>query len=166
MGSIGTTRVEDVMVTAVETVTETEKMEAAAKLFKDRDIHAAPVVNDAGACVGIITSHDIVEYESVRKGIENELSHGSAYDMAHYGAGVKFRLPGQYFDEVGFHMTKTMQTARVDDSVSYVAREMCAKHIHHVLVLDEKNVPIGMLSSLDILGFVTGQPVCRTANCH
>jgi signal-transduction protein with cAMP-binding, CBS, and nucleotidyltransferase domain len=62
-------------------------------------------------------------------------------------------------------MTKQIEPASVDDPLSHVARLMCSKHRHHVLVLDEDKKPIGMLSSLDLLGFVIGEPVCRTANC-
>lgn len=165
MGSIGTTRVEDVMITAIVTVADTDKMEEVAQLFKEQDIHAAPVLGQTGNCVGIITSHDLVEYESVRKGVQNELNHGTNFDMAHYGSGASLRLPGLYFDEVGFHMTKRLETANVDDPLSRVAKNMCKKHRHHVLVLDEDNKPIGMLSSLDLLGFVIGEAVCRTATC-
>lgn len=165
MTSIGTTRVEDVMITALITVQETDKVEDVAKLFKDQDIHAAPVLNKQGKCVGIITGHDIVEYESVRQAMQNEISRGKAYDMAHYGSGIDPRWPGLHFAEVGYHMSKQIEPAKADDSLSRVAKMMCAKHRHHVLVMDNDGKPIGMLSSLDLLGFVTGEPVCRTAAC-
>ena len=97
--------------------------------------------------------------------MQSELNHGSSYDLAHYGNGVDVRLPGLHFHEVGFHMTKTIRTASVEQPLSMVAKGMCAHHIHHVLVLDETEKPIGMLSSLDILGFVIGEPVCRTSQC-
>ena len=164
MPNIGTTRVEDIMVTNLISVEEIDSIEKVAKVFREHDINAAPVTNKLGKCVGIITSHDIVEYESVRKAMHAELSHGSAYDIAHYSSGMDIRMPGVYFDEASFHMTKTFRTASVDDPLSRVAKDMCARHIHHVLVLDESEKAIGMLSSLDILGFVTGEPVCRSAS--
>jgi len=165
MPSIGTTRVEDVMISDLVNVKDTDTMEQVAGIFSENDINAAPVINKSGTCVGIITSHDLVEYDSVRKAMQNEASHGSAYDLAHYGTGMEIRAPGMHFDEAGFHMTKTLQTATVDTPLSQVAKNMCAQHIHHVLVLDEAKKPIGMLSSLDILGFVIGEPVCRSASC-
>jgi len=166
MNSIGTTRVEEVMITTILVVNETDKMEDVATLFKTKDINAAPVVDSKGSCIGIVTSHDLVEYESVRKAMQNELNHGMNYNMAHYGDGAEFRLPGQFFDEVGFHMTKALETASPQDPLSRVAKKMCSKHIHHVLVLDETKKLLGMLSSLDVLGFVIGEPVCRSENCN
>jgi CBS domain-containing protein len=153
------------MVTTLITVQETDKMEEIAQVFKEKDIHAAPVLNKLGKCVGIITSHDLVEYESVRRAMQKELNHGNGFDLAHYGSGVNFRWPGLCFGEVGFHMTKQIEPASVDDPLSRVARVMCSKHRHHVLILDEEGKPIGMLSSLDLLGFVIGEPVCRSSSC-
>ena len=163
MKSIGTTRVEDVMITALISVLETDKMEEVVKVFDAQDIHAAPVLNKHGECVGIITSHDIVEYESVRRETQNELRHGKAFDLAHYGSNLEVRWPSPCFDEVGFHMSKQIDSANPSDSLSFVAKLMCAKHRHHVLILDNAAKPIGMLSSLDVLGFITGEPVRRSA---
>ena len=150
------------MVTDLISVKETDSMEHVAKVFKEDDINAAPVTNELGTCVGIITSHDLVEYESVRKAIQTEMNRGLVYDIAHYGSGMDIKLPGLHFDEASSHMTKTFQTASVDDSLALVARNMCARHIHHVLILDESERAIGLLSSLDILAFATGEPVYRS----
>ncbi len=163
MGSIGTTRVEEVMNTTILAVDETEKMEEVATLFKEEDINAAPVLDNKGNCVGIVTSHDWVEYESIREVLQSEFNRGKNYNMAHYGAGAEFRLPGQDYDQVGFHMSRTPESARPEDPLSRVAKQMCAKRVHHVLVLDEKKKLLGILSSLDLLGFVIGEPVSRAA---
>ena len=150
------------MVTALITVLETDKMEEVAQVFKEHNIHAAPVLDKLDRCVGVITSHDVVEYESVRQAIQVELSCGKGFNLARYGSGMDIRWPLHHFEEAGFHMTKEIEPARIDDPLDHVAKAMCAKHRHHVLVLDEGGKLIGMLSSLDLLGFVTGEPVCRT----
>ena len=163
--SIGTTRVEEVMNPVTLTVTRGCRMEELARLFELHDVNAAPVVDDAGTFLGIITSHDVVEYESTRAEIQTELNHGYQYDLARYGQGSPLRVPGQHFNEAGFNMTRTVKTANPDDSVSSAARMMCRSHVHHVVVLDPENRPVGILSSLDIVGLVLGEPVCRSARC-
>ncbi|MEL7499489.1 MAG: CBS domain-containing protein [Planctomycetota bacterium] len=163
--SIGTTRVSEVMVTNVITVKTADKMEEVARLFEQQDINAAPVVDSSGRCLGIITNHDIAEYESTRVDLENECRHGVSFDLARYGIGTIPRLPGRNFDDVGFHMTKHLVTAAADDGLSRVAESMCRQHIHHVIVLDEEKRVRGMLSALDILGQILGVPVCRQAKC-
>lgn len=162
MASIGTTRVEELMTTNVITIRETDKMQRVAKLFESSDINAAPVVNREGTCVGVFTSHDLVEFEAVRREYTKQLSCGSVYGVTNYLNDEKYRMPGLHFDEVSFHMTTQVQSACVDDPLSAVARRMCQNHIHHVVVLDDQRKPIGFLSALDLLAFVVGEPVQRS----
>jgi CBS domain-containing protein len=159
--SIGTTRVEEAMNPSVQVVQETDRMEDVAKIFEREDINAAPVVDQQGSCVGIITSHDLVEYEATRDEMKSELNRGTPFDIAHYCGGVEIRIPGRHFDEAGFHMTKTVMTAEAESPLSQAARTMCRKHIHHVVILDAKAKPVGILSALDILGHIVGEPVSR-----
>lgn len=162
--SIGTSCVDEIMNPVDVTVLAKDQMEFVAKVFEKYDINAAPVVDDNGVCVGIITSHDVVKYEAKRIEMEAELKGGCYFDMAHYGEGAPMRLPGHYFDEVAFHMSKNVETVATHFPVSRVARMMCQKHLHHVLVFDEEKHPVGILSSLDILGHIVGEPVSRHAN--
>lgn len=162
---MGTTAVSEVMITKIVTVGETEKMEFAAKKLNEHDINAAPVIGRCGRCIGIITSHDIVEYESVRSEFIKEIGKGQTFCLGLFGSEGVNRLPGRHYDEVGFHMSTTLHTAEADDPLSRVARNMCRHHMHHVIVLDRDDRPVGMLSSLDVLGFVIGEPVCRSAIC-
>ena len=164
MRSLDIANVEDVMIRQLVVVKASNSMVEVANVFVEHDINSAPVMNESGRCVGIITSHDLVEYESVRQDVQNELRHGEVFDSAHYGNGIELRFPGARFDEAGFHMTKSIQTAKIGDPLSQVASRMCSRHIHHVLVLDELDKPVGMLSSLDVLAYLTGESVCRSKN--
>ncbi len=159
--SIGTTTVDEIMVNDVVTVAVKDKIEDVAKVLDQHDINAAPVVDDGGRCVGIITSHDIVEFESSRIEVNQEIQHGYYFDLAHYGQSDPPRMSGVYYDEVGCHMSRTLKTAAPQDPLSRIAQTMCAEHIHHVIVLDDQQQVVGMLSSLDILGHLLGVPVSR-----
>ena len=163
MPSIGTTPVAELMVTNIVSVKAADKMEEVAKVFIKNDINAAPVLNAQEQCVGIITSHDVVEYESSRSIVLKELCSGK-YAMQIFDAEEKFRTAGMRFDEAGFHMTTSLHTATPDDPLSRVAKQMCRQHVHHVIVLDEDERPIGLLSSLDLVGFVVNEPVSRSAS--
>lgn len=162
MPSIGTTCVSEIMSTHLVTVQESDSMEHVANVFKEHDINAAPVVDQNQKCVGIITSTDLVDYESVRKAMHSEMKYGSVYDVAHYRSGEEARAMGAQFDDVGFHMTTQLQTVSLETPLSKVASDMCTYHRHHVLVLDDSEKPLGIVSSLDILGFMIGVPVCRS----
>ncbi len=159
--SIGTTPVEKVMSSTVFTVKPKDKLSDVAKLFDQHDVNAAPVVDDANVCIGIITSHDIVEFESSRIEMQNHLERGLGFDLAHYGEGKPspgLRIP---IDEAGLHMTSKVETADRSTPLSRAAKTMCQQHIHHLVILDEEKHPVGILSSLDILGEILGEPVAR-----
>lgn len=159
--SIGTTCVGEVMSTVVITVLPTDKLQTVAALFEKHDIDAAPVVNESNACVGIITSHDLVEYEAVRTRMIEYLDHGLDFDLAHYGDGQsipRLRVP---IDEVRIQMTGQLETVAPHAPLLDAAHLMCEKHVHQLVILNEEKRPIGLLSSLDILGHLAGRSVER-----
>ena len=86
--SLGTTPVEDVMSSTVFSVAPTDKIATVARLLDRHDVNAAPVVDADNVCVGIITSHDMVEFEAMYRELENQARHGQAFDLAHYGDGT------------------------------------------------------------------------------
>ena len=141
----------EIATTSVITVRTRDKLSDVARLFESNDINAAPVVDTDGGCVGIITSHDIVEYESTREEMENQFRHGANFDLAHYGTGIPFSLPGKPFDEVAFHMTSNIGTIDREKSLADAARVMCDQHLHHLVILDSEQRPAGIISTLDVL---------------
>lgn len=159
--SMGTTRVDEVMTEVVFTIGPREKMVAAATLFEKNDVNAAPVVDPNGVCIGILTSHDVVEYESVRIKVMDHLDQGLGFDLGHYGDGQSVLLSRLPIDEVGIQMTTKVSTVEPHTPLSQAARTMCAQHIHHLVILDEGKRPVGILSSLDILSHLTGEPLIR-----
>lgn len=158
--SIGTTCVEEVMNSVAFKVGPKDKIAAVAKLFEKHDVNAAPVVNQSDVCIGIITSHDVVEYESSRIEMEKHLQKGLGFEMAHYGDGRPpiLRVP---IDEVGVQMTSQVKSVEPHAPLSVAARMMCHEHIHHVVILDEDKHPVGILSALDVLSHVLGEPIAR-----
>lgn len=158
--SIGTTTVGEIMNAVAFKVGPKDTIEFVSKLFEKHDVNAAPVVNDQDVCIGIITSHDVVEYESSRVEMENHLQRGLGFEMAHYGDGRPplLRIP---IDEVGVQMTSQVKSVQPHAPLSVAARLMCQEHIHHVVILDQEEHAIGILSTLDILSHILGEPVAR-----
>lgn len=155
------TRVEEIMITDIITVSDTDKMDEVARVFKASCINFAPVLNQSEVCVGVITSHDIARYEATRAEVENEFKHGYFFDRARYGDGTGADIPRLRFDDVGVHMTKSLEVANLDDPLARVARKMCDEHIHHVVILDREQRLIGMLSALDVLSHIFDTPIGR-----
>jgi predicted transcriptional regulator len=57
-------------------------------------------------------------------------------------------------DDVRRYMTADPVTARTDTLIRTLARMMIDAHIHRVIVVDEQQRPVGVVSSTDILSAV------------
>ena len=133
------------------TVSPTTKLEDVAALFEKEKVNAAPVVDGFGKCIGIITSSDLVHYESIRSSFNEEFKHGIAFELSRDINNESFGIFGKPFDEVAYHMSTEIQCIEESASLTDAGRKMCQNNIHHLLILDDANRPCGMLSSLDLV---------------
>jgi CBS-domain-containing membrane protein len=135
----------DVMV-----VPEHMSLRRAARLLSESHISGAPVVDETGRCVGVLSATDFVR----RAGKDNGLS--KPVDIPGFWAdwcinGEIDRLPEE---EVFKFMTKDPVTIRPATPLADLARQMVDGHIHRLIVVDVQERPIGVVSSTDILAAV------------
>lgn len=158
--------VAEAMVEPVIAVPAQQTIDQVAQLFDQQRIHAAPVVDSQGVCVGIITSSDVIKFEAMRQARENLLQHGAEFDRARYdnsglvqGEENENREIGptlsEAFAQVNYHMTRDFQTVAADTSLALAAEQMWSQSLHHLLILDDLRRPRAILSALDILRFLT-----------
>lgn len=144
-------RVGDIMTRNVVQVPSHETMADAARLFAKHQVSGAPVVDEEGRCVGILSSADFVirEYENIDQG------RGPASGVDH--VLVQDRPGGPYHvedvgeDMVSNHMTPAIQTTTASTPILEAARILCGEHIHRLVVLDDRGRPSGLISSLDLV---------------
>ena len=138
-----TLRVKDVMNQEVVRVLEDSTMAEAAALFTKYDITGAPVVNKQGACVGLISVSDFAyrERQLAVTAIANAFaSPFTATEIANDEAAV------------ANYMSPIVQTISPESPIMNAARLLLGEHIHRLVIVDKKQKPIGVLSSLDIVG--------------
>lgn len=143
--------VRDAMTRVAITVGPTEKLSEIAKLFSDNMINSAPVVDEAGKCVGVITSSDLVRFQSELPDVNARIDQGLSFEIEQSNSDGSLELVPHPFDEVQRHMTRFVQSIAETESLQLASRIMCSQHIHHLIVLDSSDRPVGVLSSLDIL---------------
>ncbi len=59
-------------------------------------------------------------------------------------------------------MTTPAVTAHAGTSLARAAQLMVARHIHRLVVVDDEDVPIGVISSLDLLRVLLDDPKRRS----
>jgi len=142
-------RVSDVMQRHVIQLPAYGMMSEAAETFLKHEISGAPVVDDHGCCVGILSALDFVRRE-------RDLAQGRAAECKQAKSGPKPMLNLGFFDDerIERNMIRNVQSVTAEATLMDAARIMCAAHVHRVPVLDASERPIGMVSSLDIVAAI------------
>lgn len=125
-----TLRVKDVMTREVVCVSAGQTAADAANLFARERISGAPVVDEQGRCVGILSATDYVLLQGVGK-TPDSTSEAPRLVRDFMSSGVQSVGPEQ-----------TLLTA---------ARLMCVRHLHRLPVLDQQAHPVGLLTAMDVV---------------
>ncbi len=103
----------------------------------DRAISGAPVVDDWGRVVGVVSRSDLLEHEvTARRGERT----------------------------VGDIMTPMAFTLRAEASIAQAAALMAYEGVHRIVIVDDSGCVVGVLSALDVsrwIGWCAGFPVGR-----
>jgi CBS domain-containing protein len=112
------------------TIGADEPAHAAEQLMAERRVSGLPVVDRGGHLVGVVSQTDIVR------------AHAAGQTLAAW--------PGL---AVRHLMTAPALTVRVDESLIDAARRMEERHVHRlVVVASDGDTPIGVVSTLDLVG--------------
>jgi len=137
-------RVGDVMTKSVVELPAHTTMAQAAETLVRHAISGAPVVDEQGHCVGVLSSVDFVQRERPPSGdVEHQLRHDSPDAPFHIDAVAE--------DLVSTHMTPAVQSISAETSLVEAGRVMCAEHVHRLPVLDGRGRVVGVVSTLDLV---------------
>jgi predicted transcriptional regulator len=139
--------VEDVMTHEVVTVAVNNTMSEAADVFFEHQITGAPVVDELGHCVGMLSATDFAHSKAEeldgRKQVGNFL-------CSRHPSGL-YSIDEVRHDLVKSHMSSAIKTMDQDAPLLTAARCMCREHVHRLLVIDTSGSPVGILTSLDLI---------------
>jgi CBS-domain-containing membrane protein len=124
-------------------VQSTDTMHQAACKLAEQSVGLAPVVDEAGRCVGVISSRDFIAFEVDRT--------GDALPAHAKQANLSSDATCMPWDSVARFMATAVQTVSFDLPMRRICEIMLAEHIHHLIVLDEQTKPIGVVSTLDVI---------------
>jgi predicted transcriptional regulator len=141
----------DLMSGPVLAIPRAMSLRGAAHLLSQAAISGAPVVDDNGRCIGVISSTDFVAWAD--KGKEASKVHPQSCGCFH-SAWEVHDLQQVPTDEVGEYMTADPVTVPQEMEIIELAQIMRNAHIHRVIVVDDNDRPIGVVSSTDILAAV------------
>jgi CBS-domain-containing membrane protein len=146
-------RIRDIMSPEVVQVPAHQTMATAAEILRKHEVTGAPVVDEQGRCVGMISGSDFVVREHVRSG--SARSSGEVeYVLVRDVQSEPYHVEYVHTDLVSNHMSSAVQTVSTNTTIIEAARVMCGEHIHRLVVLDHAQRPVGVASSLDVIAAV------------
>lgn len=141
----------DIMSKRVVSVRDDMDLRDLAKLFLEKGISGAPVVDGAERLVGVVSQTDLIYYSLTRDDelvFDTDYYHAARVEGSHVPSGFQFEdcNTGCVADV----MTPVVHSVTEGASLESVARMMTRKHIHRVIVRRGRKVS-GVISALDLL---------------
>ena len=136
-------RVGDVMSSDPILIDASASMGRVSLEFSENKLHVAPVVDDAGHCIGIISASDFVRRTELYSRSEQQ-----PHEVFHREEGILLE-PCSY-DYVTDCMAPCLQTIDKSASMIQAAKIMTGCRLHALPVVEDEK-PIGMISNLDIV---------------
>lgn len=147
----------DIMQTHIVTLGPSDPLASVQRLFFEEEIHGAPVVDDEGRVLGILTSMDLIraaaeQNESGRAGPAATDYLAELLETSDWAAELESDFGGQTAADV---MTPDPISIGPDASVPDVARALCDHRVHRVLVVENSQLR-GIISSFDLVALLAG----------
>lgn len=133
--------VADAMCPRVVVVPWCATMELAAAMLSESGVSDAPVVDDMGRCIGMLSATHFLAFAMRRRTL--------AECRCDFEEENEQREETR--DSVGRYSTPVVQSIAPHKPLSVASQLMRANRTHQLIVVDDRNVPIGALSSLDVL---------------
>jgi CBS-domain-containing membrane protein len=144
----------DLMTPSPVSIPQGAPLQEAVMLFTDRGISAAPVIDEAGRPVGVISNTDVVTHDR---------------EKVNYLPAGRARAGEEVTTEVGEHLRTGFQVVDVDRTqvrdvmtpavfsvapeapAAKVVEQLLALNVHRLFVVDRDGVLVGVISTVDIL---------------
>jgi CBS domain-containing protein len=136
----------------VVVVSVNETMANAAQRFESNEISSAPVVNEHGHCVGMLSAADFLRRDGPVCD-EGKIPAGPVeHSVAPGEAGRPLSIIADC-DTVDSYMAHAVQSVAGETSLLDAARIMGESHIHRLPVLDGDCV-VGVISTMDVVAAI------------
>jgi CBS domain-containing protein len=159
-----TTLARDIMNRDVISVPTTMDLRELAKLFLEKGITGAPVIDADGDLAGVVSQTDLIYYGLTRDDelvFDSMFYHTARMEGRHVPVG--FQIEDTNSGVVGDVMTPLVHSVTERASLDSVARIMTRKRIHRVIVRRGRRVA-GIISALDLLqAHVNGETASTSA---
>jgi CBS domain-containing protein len=126
-------------------------VQEALAMLTDRGFSAAPVIDEAGRPVGVLSRTDLLVHERERGGGSAPLESAADWDFPPRRPVEGFSVEVVDPTRVRDIMTPVVFTVSLDTTTHQVIEQMLSLKVHHLFVVDDDRALVGVISPLDIL---------------
>jgi CBS domain-containing protein len=148
------TTARDLMTANPVSISATATLDEVVAFLTDTGYSAAPVIDEAGRPLGVVSRTDVVVYDRAQVAAAHDVSdyydrpvltagHGEAPAATSTGSGAVVRA--------SHLMTPLIYAVTPQTPVARVAAQMADRNVHRLFVVDGDGVLVGVLSALDLL---------------
>jgi CBS domain-containing protein len=147
---------EDVMTPNPVSIREELTVHEAVVFLTERRISAAPVINEAGRPVGVVSEADVLRHDREhadhlywlpQKLVDRELTLGSGEHLD----DRSFEVEVPDVTRVKDIMNPVIYAVRRDTPIPDVVSQLVKRRIHRLFVVDEDGSLVGVITTLDLL---------------
>ncbi len=151
---------QDMMETDVVTVGPDESLQTALSLITENHVTGLPVLDRKSHCVGLISATDILSYEQDHAEAAAEANDDVAryfdpeqqrWESLRVSAFALEKISGVPVAEL---MSRDLISVQPDASAREVAQKMLSGDVRRMLVLDDENYLMGIISAFDFVRIV------------
>ncbi|NLZ16137.1 MAG: CBS domain-containing protein [Desulfobulbaceae bacterium] len=139
----------DIMNTQVITVHEQQSVRELAELFLDKHISGAPVINDQGQLVGIVTQNDLI-FTNKRLHLPRTIAILDAFFFLDKPEKMEKEMQKIAGARVGDICSKNPVTVSPVSTLEEVATIMSEQHVHTLPVVEAGHL-VGVIGKTDII---------------
>jgi CBS domain-containing protein len=141
---------EDLMVPNPVSIRSEAAIPEAIALFTEKNITAAPVIDEAGRPIGVVSRSDLLihqrEFERAHAG-KPEYFFAASFESVEPGTEAMPKSRGTVADL----MTPAVFAVAPDTPVARVVNDMIGLHVHRLFVVDADGILVGVISAMDVL---------------
>ncbi len=145
----------DIMTSEVITVSPEMPVEQLAKLFWEKRISGAPVMDGDGKLVGVVTESDLID-QAKRLHIPTAIAVLEAVIYLERGRKVEEELNKMAGSTVNDICTHEPATVALDTPLDEIATIMAEKHLHTLPVMESGRL-VGVVGKADIIRALTAK---------
>jgi predicted transcriptional regulator len=139
----------DLMTRPLVVIPQEMSMRAAAQKLLEEHVHGAPVVDQDGNCVGVLSTTDFLYWtKDCRK------NPGAATGSKYFSPWQIVELDELPDGAVSNYMTADTVSVSPATSICELAQMMLDAQIHRLIVVEEEERPVGIVACTDILAAV------------